>query len=74
MANTVEAVSEVHVFAFPFACVFTLAFANISVIDLFSVIDGRNHALECICDIPLILAGHCPNVLGCLGLGGSRPN
>ena len=45
---------NVHVFAFPFACVFTLAFASISVIDLFSVIDGRSHALGCVCDIHLL--------------------
>ena len=30
---------------YPFTCVFT---------DLFSVIDGRNHALECVCDILLL--------------------
>ena len=52
MANTVEAVSEgwirlhnVHVVAFPFACVFTLAFTSMFVIDLFSVIYGRNRVL-----------------------------
>ena len=36
------------------ACVFTLSFASIPVIDLFSVIGGRNHALGCVCVIPLL--------------------
>ena len=36
-------VHNFYVVAFPFACVFTLAFTSMSVIDLFSVIDGRNH-------------------------------
>ena len=34
--------------------VFTFAFASVSVVDLFSVIDGRNCALGCVCDFSLL--------------------